>query len=590
MRKHQAGALDEARDLYCQVLEADSGQTDAWHLLGLLANQIGQHALARQFVENALARAPENAEYHNSLGVVHLGLKQPAQALACFQRALELAPGHLLALMNQGNAFQDLSDAEAAIECYRRVLALRPDHPETLNNLGRAYAHLGQLELAAASYRQALALRPGQVESLTNLGGALHHLGHLREALECYCAALELRPDLAALYNNMGNVLRDLGLMNEALGNYQLALRLQPDYELAHNNRGLALTMQGNLAEALPCYRRALELNPQYHEAHSNLLFALNYDQNVEPETLFAEHRAWGERLEQAAPPFRPHTNDQNPDRALRVGYVSPDLRDHALVRFFEPVLANHDPASVQVHCYAEVPVPDAVTGRLRGHAQGWRFTCGVRDDLLAEWIRQDGIDILVDLAGHTARNRLSVFTHRPAPVQATYLGYPNTTGLRCVDYLISDEVFFPADVPALATETIVRLPRGICCFAVPASALAVVPLPARTAGCLTFGSLHNLAKLNPDVIDLWSEVLRTTPGTRLLLFRDTLKGDWLNECGAASSIEASPTSASCFAIKRLRKATWPFTTTSIFPWMCFPGEAARLLTNRFGWACRSSH
>jgi protein O-GlcNAc transferase len=526
LRKHQAGALDEARELYCRVLEADPGQTDALHLLGLLANQVGQQALARQFIENALARAPHNAEYHNSLGVVLLEMKQPAQALASFRRALELAPRHVLALMNMGNAWQDLNDTQSSIACYEQALTLQPEHAESLNNLGRAYLHLGRLDLAADAYRRALAVQPGQVESLTNLGSVLHHQGFLDESLGCYQAALRLRPDLAALHNNLGNVQRDQGLVGRALESYEQALQLRPDYALAHNNLGLTLTFQGKLSEGLACYRKALEFNPQFLDAQSNLLFALNYDQSIEPATLFAEHRAWGERAEQTAPLPRPHDNDPGPDRRLRIGYVSPDLREHALLRFFEPVLANHDAHSVQIHCYAEVPVPDSATARLRSHVHGWRSTCGVSDARLAEWIREDGIDILVDLAGHTARNRLMAFTYRPAPVQATYLGYPNTTGLTCIDYLLSDEVFFPADRPALATEKIIRLPRGVSCFACPASAPAVGPLPAGAAGRLTFGSLHNVAKLNADVIGLWSEVLRSVPNSRLLLFRDTLKGE----------------------------------------------------------------
>lgn len=557
---HQAGDLKQARDLYCQVLEKDPHLADAWHLLGLLSYQIGEYPLAAQLIRNALAQNGSQADYHNSLGTVLRAQGKPAEAVASYERALQLRPaladahnnlgvvqleqkrardaaasfrraiavqpGHALALMNLGNALQELDDAESAVACYQQVLQIAPEHAETLNNLGRAYTHLGRLDEAAAAYCRALELRPDQVETLCNLGGVLHHLGKMSEAIDCHRAALQVRPDLPAAHNNLGNVLRDQGQASDAIECYRTALRLKPDHALAHNNLGVALTMQGKLADAQVCYRRALELDPTYTEAHSNLLFALNYDATVSPEALFAEHCAWGRAVEERAPPPQPHANERSPDRPLQVGYVSPDLRDHALIRFFEPVLAHHDPERIEVHCYAEVPVPDAVTARLRGYARGWRSTCGLSDVRLAEQIRADKIDILVDLAGHTARNRLRAFAHRPAPVQVAYLGYPNTTGLRSVDYLVTDEVFHPPDGPVLTTEEPVRLPCGLCCFTPPAHAPAVGPSPVKSTGRVTFGSLHNPSKLNEQVVALWCRVLQAVPDARLLLFRDSLTGE----------------------------------------------------------------
>ena len=219
----------------------------------------------------------------------------------------------------------------------------------------------------------------------------------------------------------------------------------------------------------------------------------------------------------------RPHTNDRSSDRPLRVGYVSPDFRFHALTRYFEPVLANHDAEQVAAYCYAEAPFVDAVTERLQSFAAGWRWTGGHSDTQVAEQIRADGIDILVDLAGHTRYNRLGVFTHKPAPIQVTWLGYLNTTGLNTVDYRLTDDVLDLPGQLVLDTEELWRLPGGMCCFEPPRDAPEVGPLPALARGYFTFGSLNRLAKLNERVYDVWGEVLRRLPTARLLIFQQDL-------------------------------------------------------------------
>jgi predicted O-linked N-acetylglucosamine transferase (SPINDLY family) len=206
------------------------------------------------------------------------------------------------------------------------------------------------------------------------------------------------------------------------------------------------------------------------------------------------------------------------PDRRLRIGYVSPDFRAHSVASFLEPVLARHDTDNFDVVCYAQVAHPDRTTERLRQLAGHWRDTCAQSDEQVANMIRQDRIDILVDLAGHTRNNRLTVFTHRPAPIQLTYLGYPNTTGLPQIDYRLTDALADPPEADALHTERLVRLPRGFLCYSAPQDAPAVSPLPATAVGHITFGSLNNLAKVNEQVVELWARVLHAVPGAQLLL------------------------------------------------------------------------
>ncbi len=252
---------------------------------------------------------------------------------------------------------------------------------------------------------------------------------------------------------------------------------------------------------------------PNYVEAHSNLLFCLTYDPGIDSASLLAEHRRWesvlGGRASWLNPEAQPAAgHDRNPERRLRVGYVSPDLRRHVVARFLEPILAHHDPAQVEVICYAEVPVADVMTARLQRHVHAWRSIYGLTDGQLADLVRADGVDILVDLAGHTGNNRLGAFVRKPAPVQVTYLGYPNTTGLSAIDYCVTDSVADPPGEPVQHSEELMRLPGCFCCYAPPEDVPPVVPLPATKTGRLTFGSLHNLAKINAKVLDLWSDVL----------------------------------------------------------------------------------
>jgi predicted O-linked N-acetylglucosamine transferase (SPINDLY family) len=411
-----------------------------------------------------------------------------------------------------------------AEQLYRQILRADPSFAEAHTNLGHVLVRQERYVEAIAEYQQALRLKPDQFEAHYILAIALRDQGQLNEAAAHFQQAVRLRPDFAGAYSELGGVLRTLGRLDEAVDCCRQAIRLNPQSVEAHNNLGAAYLSQGRADLALACSQEAVRLQPDSAPARSNWLFCLNYDPQAEPDAVFEEHRRWGRLHTPAAPP-PPHANDPTPERRLRIGYVSPDLRQHAVARYIEPVLAHHNPQQVEVFCYAEVAVPDAVTARLQSLAHGWCWTCGLTDAQMARRIRGDRIDLLVDLAGHSAHNRLGVFALKPAPVQATWLGYMNTTGLAAVDYRLTDDVLDPADQPQRDTEELVRLPSGMCCFAPPADAPAVTPLPAQRRGHLTFGSLHPLFKLNARVFGLWSSVLQRLPTARLLLFRDTLAG-----------------------------------------------------------------
>lgn len=556
LEHHQAGRLPHARRLYQSVLTSDPQHDEALHLLGVLDYQAGDIPSALEHLEQGRSLNSHNAALCGNLGLVYRAAGRLEEAIGSLRQAVSLEDDSGELHGNLGVALLESGEVESAIASFRRATALQPDSPWHWTNLGNALRQrsrhdealdaydtalrrdsrfalallnrgglkldLGHLRSAEEDLRRALTISPGMAEAQSNLGNTLRAQGRAAEALAHHREAHRLRPNSPVVFTNLANTLMDLGYVDECQVCYREALRLQPDYPPALTNLGVAAQHQGRLDEALACFRQALDLCPDKDGVRTAYLFCRNYDPESDPQTLFQEHRAWGQRHEH---PYRPHDNEANPDRRLRVGYVSADLRGHAVARFVEPIFAQHDPTQVEVYCYADVVNPDATTARLRALVPHWHSTCGLDDASLAEQIRDDRIDLLVDLSGHTSRSRLLAFAHKPAPVQITYLGYPNTTGLSAVDYRLTDEIGDPPDADPLYTETLVRLPRVFCCFAPPAEAPEINSLPALKRGFITFGSPHNLAKLNARVLDLWAEVLRRVGNSRLLLFRGELRG-----------------------------------------------------------------
>ena len=275
---------------------------------------------------------------------------------------------------------------DEAVACYRRALELKPDYAEAHNNLGVALKDQGKLDEAVACYRRALELKPDYAEAHNNLGNALKEQGKLDEAIACYRRALELKPDYAEAHNNLGIAFKDQGKLDEAVACYRRALELKPDYAEAHNNLGVAFKDQGKLDEAVACYRRALELKPDFAEAHSNLVYTQLFCPGCDAQTLYEEHRRWNRQHAAPLAKFiQPHGNDRSPDRRLRVGYVSPDFRNHCQAFFTVPLFSAHDHQNFEIVCYADVVRPDDITARLRGYADAWRNITGLNHEQVAQ-------------------------------------------------------------------------------------------------------------------------------------------------------------------------------------------------------------
>jgi predicted O-linked N-acetylglucosamine transferase (SPINDLY family) len=478
---HRGGRLQQAEAMYAAMPD----NPDALHLLGVIASQSGQPALAVERIGEAIRRNPGQPGYYCNLGAAQQALRQLDAAIGSYRQALALDPGHALALNNLGNALSDSGRAAEAIESLQRALALRPDYADAHSNLGSLFKSLGRNDEAVASYRQAIAIAPGLAEAHFNLGNLMHAQQHFNAAIESFLAALAIKAEMPMAHNNLGLVLKDIGKLDDALA----------------------------------CFENALALDPDYGNAHSNLLYCANYHPTLSAERIFQAYQQWNAgqaaRFAGQLPPF---SRRREPARRLKVGYVSADLREHSVIHFAGPLIEHHDKSQVEVFCYHNHDARDAFTDRMVAAADHWIPCLSMSDDDLARRIRDDGIDVLVDLSGHTLGNRLLVFARKPAPVQVSWLGYGYTSGLSAMDYFIGDALFTPAGSETLFSEAVYRLPRAPWVYQPQAAAPLPGPLPARARGHATFACVSTTVRINGPLLDAWAAILRRLPQAHLRL------------------------------------------------------------------------
>jgi predicted O-linked N-acetylglucosamine transferase (SPINDLY family) len=548
------GRLDEAFDCLCTATRLRHDYPDAHSNQGVVRMRQGDPDGAALCFRRALALQPDDPVAYCNLGDALAALGDHGQSVDCYRRAVQLRPTLDHAWLNLGHALRGLGRPDESVACFERAARLRPDDPGPLAELATLLMHRGELDAAVARYDQVLRLSPDCVGAYSNMGLALMALGRLEEARLSFEQALYLQPDLAEAHNNLGLALLNQGRVAEARLSFERALQIRPGLVDARNNLGLAYDAQGepdqalasfeqavridpahfgaltNLAnackdqgraaEAIASYRKALAWRPDDAAVHSNVLLAMQYLPGADPQEILAEARCYArQHAEPLAGAIEPHPSRPRAGRRLRIGYVSADFREHPVVSFLEPILATHDRHRFEIFCFADVPRPDATTRRLQGYADSWISLVGLADPQAAERIRQDDIDILVDLAGHTGGNRLPAFARKPAPIQVSYLGYLGTTGLTTMDYYITDA---HADPPGLSEanyqEQLIHVPEcGFCYAPGPAPEVDAEP-PARRSGQVTFGCLNNPAKVSEEVLIVWSRVLAAVPGSRLLI------------------------------------------------------------------------
>ncbi len=514
------GRYKEAENCYRKAVSLKPSYSLAYCNLGNTLMDQGCPAEAEVSYQRALALQPDLAEAHHALGRSLQAQDRPNDAEASYRRALALRPDDAEAHDHLGETLRDLGKLTEAESVLRRALELQPDFAEAYFNLGNTLSDQGRLAEAESAWRHAVRCKPDFLFPLVALGSALRKQGRLKEAEDSLRQALKYWPEVAKAHFNLGNILSDQERLSEAEASYRRALELMPELTDALLNLSTTLIALGRYAEAEAGFREALTIKPENVHAHSNLLFCLTHNEKIDAGALFAEHCRFGQQLET---PLRadwaPHSNLRDPERCLQIGFLSPDFRNHAVANFIEPVLAELKYfRQLSLHAYYTHTVEDHVTQRLRAHLHHWHPVAGIADATLAERIRADGIDILIDLSGHTAHHRLQTFARKPAPLQASWMGYPGTTGLQAMDYYLADRFFLPfGEFDEQFTEKIVRLPASAP-FLPFADAPAVSPLPALSRGHVTFGSFNRPTKISPSVIALWSQLLRSVPNSRMLL------------------------------------------------------------------------
>ena len=549
---HSSGRVHEAILLYRQLLSLDPDHPDALHMLGVALHQSGNSAEAVEFLRRAANRMPQNAAVVCNLGSVLAATGHFDEAIPTFERAATLNANFPEAFNNLGNALKQFGQVDRAVPAFQRAIALRPNYPEALLNLGTAFLEQGRPSDAISQIQRAISLRPNYVEAFNALGNALQSTGQFPEAIASYQRAIQLAPGFAYAHGNVGNILGQVGRLSEALDSLRTAVQLRPDVPEFHANlanvlrdrddldaalveadAALALKPdmpialatkagifkdRGHLDDSIVAYRRAVDLSNDSKIADS-LLLTLHYHPDVDAKALQPDHTAWEKKF---AEPFYStwpaHPDDRNPDRPLRIGYVG-DLSHSPIGRFLLPLLRHHDRSHYQTFGYADVLRPDATTEALRAQSMQWRDVAGLTDEQLTAQIQSDRIDILVDLAMHGGRNRLLVFARKPAPVQVTYLAYVSTTGVRAIDYRLTDPYLDPTDddQPYYAEKSI-RLPQTYWCYQAPDLAPDATPLPALSAGYVTFGSMNRSAKITEQGFDTWCRILQSVPNSRLIL------------------------------------------------------------------------
>jgi len=519
VRLHAAGQFDAAEQGYRALLQQQSTFPAALCNLGVLLVRRGQIDEAIRCYALALAADPRFTDGLYNLANLFRKQGREPEAIEQYRECLRVDPDHANAHYNLGTTFAALGQFGDAEVSFREVMRIEPKSKECTLRLGDLLLRTGRTEEGVSLFRGYVKDNPDDHRGVYNLGLAVANNNNPTEAIELQHRALKLKPDYPEAHNAMALALELLGRKDDALFHYEKAVQAKPDFADAWSNFAVNLSEQGRCDEAIACLRKSLLCRPDAPATHSNLLLLLNYSSNVAAEQLRAEHEDWAQRFTTPVQP-RPAPNPPlDPTRRLRIGYLSADFRQHTIAAFAGALFQHHDRAGFEVFAYSNVLHDDDTTAQLKALADHWRPIRGLSDRQSAEWIRQDGIDILIDLGGHAAGNRLIVCAYRPAAIQATLFGYPNTTGMEAVDIRITDPVSDPAGITdSLYTEKCLRLPEVPWVYVPPTDAPDVGPLPAASRKPFTFGCLNNSAKISERCLDAWVKLIQTLAGTRLVL------------------------------------------------------------------------
>jgi protein O-GlcNAc transferase len=496
LENYQARRYIDVEKLSISITEEFPEHPFAWKVLAAVLKLTGRLSESLVPSQKSVLLEPEDAEAHNNLGII----------------------------------LQELGRLNDAEESFRKAILLKLNYAGAHSNLGAVLQELKRLNEAEECFRKAILLKPDYAEAHSNLGAVLQELKRLNESEESFKKAILLNPNYAEAYYNLGITYKELGKLNDAEESFRKAILLKPDYAEAYSNLGITLHELGRLNEAEECFRKAIEIKANYFDAHNNRNLCLNYSSLWSPLFIYKQHLEFEKQFSRSKvehtlnPVFKKDSSER-----LRIGYVSADFKIHSVGFFFEPLLKNHNNHAVETFCYYNNNVVDTTTKRLMTACDHWRSIFGISDQKVINIIKDDKINILVDLSGHTAGNRLLVFIQKPSPVQVTWLGYPNTTGLSTIDYRLTDIIADPiGEADELHSETLLRLPNGFQCYQGNDDIPVDTELPQKRGKQITFGSFNNMIKITPIVIKTWSKILHSVPTSRLVLKLQKLNNNTL--------------------------------------------------------------
>ncbi|MGQ9837221.1 MAG: tetratricopeptide repeat protein [Cyanobacteriota bacterium] len=518
----------EAIEAYQAALALQPDYPRAYFNLATAFGKLKDHERALDYYHVAIGLQPSYVEAYRGLAgflsdrqlrkIWRAGM---LDSLSYLTRALGLRPNYAEAYFEAGCLLLDQLQFKAAIALFEAALEHKPNFALAYNNMGIAYRHLKEPKKEEIQYRQALVHDPELGEAYSNLGLLLQNQRRHAEAIPVLQEAIRLKPDFLDAHRALGAAYKEVNRLQESVESFQRALEINPEDPSTYAGLAGTFLQQCRHEEAIQAYRKSASLAPGVIAFHGNILMGLHYAPDFDPEETYREHKKWGDAYQASVAQYRkPYHRDRDMQRPLRIGYISGDFKLHSVSLFFEHVYNHHNHEQFKIYCYSNGPTSDVVTERMREKADVWHDISKIDSDIeVADLIHEDKIDILVDLAGHTAYNRLNVLALKPAPLQATYLGYPDTTGLSLVDYRITDAY---ADPPGMTeryhTEKLIRLPRSFLCYDPIDAFPPVSELPALATGRITFGCCNNATKITPNVIAVWAEILKRLPTARLLL------------------------------------------------------------------------
>src|SRR4051812_9940234 len=522
------GRVARAEEIARSLLQLDRDNAEAYYVLGIVEYGRGRMLDARNYLQRAIELDDSAYWYHLASAEVLRAMNDSDRAIAEYGKTLELAPETPEASSARASLLTRAGRLPEAAEEYRRWTRLDPNSADALQGLSYALHHIGDHQGAIAAAERSLKLDPDNANVLSIFARSLAASARGQDALAAAQRATDLAPDQASTHMALAKALEAARDRDAAEDEYERALKLDENIPDAYTSLGVIQSRYGDLDRAFNSWRRAIELAPKWPLPGALLLMNLNYDGRLSAREVFDEHVRWARRHVEPVTASAIHTdfaNDRDPNRQLRVGLVSPDFKNHPVGMFIYPFIKSHDRTALQITCFSDVEKSVPYTEAIKSVSDQWVESRAMTDVQLADAVRQRKIDILIDLTGHTDQNRLATFARRPAPVQITYVGYCNTTGMSSIDWIVGDEITDPSGATQPYTEKPLRLSSGFSCWQPLLQGPDIGDLPAKRNGFVTFAAFHRPKKIGDSELELFARVLRAVPHSKILFWRDLLSG-----------------------------------------------------------------